>query len=743
MAEDQIAAMEAIDCWIARRRSNWFYLSGEGGTGKRLAFDAPILTPEGFRRNGDLRVGDLVIGGDGQPTAVAAIYDSLEPLEFYRLDFNDGTFIECCKDHLWQVSTPKQKEKGKYQVLRTEDLIAKTNALRSWREGRGYYSIPLVKPIDFSEKNFSIDPYLLGFLLGDGCFAYPKQNRLTVSHLRSDSSEIKKLLCCAGAIADPHTFVNTKEGSNTNYFDYRSDAALKDKITGLGLWNLHSGDRFIPAEYLLGSIAQRLALVQGLMDSDGTINVTSETKSHVRFCTTSPHLAEGLQSLIRSLGGRASISSVQRQRLKKDGNLCGREYTVSIQINLPIFRLSRKLEAFNSVKRRFKPFKKIVNITLVDSQPGRCISVANADRLYVTKDYIVTHNTTVIQAMIRYWQNSAHLSPSAPQRICLASSNDTALAQLAGDLPDLDARTIHSLMGFFPSATDDGEKALYRMDRLPIWDYDLIVLDEAPTVPAVILDAMNELTNVRWLCLGDLGQLPPVKELVSSLPDYIPEYSSFELYINKRFQNPELTAMVEEVKTHQIGADVPIVNNTTFLRSFLGRLSRGEDAVFLAYRNVVVDKMTDLVRSHIYDLDAGALPIAGEKILMKMLLGSDGKKLIANNTLCEVLDCTAEFIAVRTKDGQYHTIGFDVTGAIPAALKSAFSRRSAAGWAKYHRVFDSFPRWRSPFSKTVHSAQGSTSDYVYIDWSDIQRACNCPTMPYVAVSRAREELMFR
>lgn len=344
--------------------------------------------------------------------------------------------------------------------------------------------------------------------------------------------------------------------------------------------------------------------------------------------------------------------------------------------------------------------------------------------------------TTVIQQVVQ------HLTDRG-WNICLSSSNDTALSQLASTLPDADARTIHSLMGFFPASKEDGEKALYQTNIKPTWDYDLIVLDEAPTVPAIILEAMAERVGVRWLCLGDVEQLPPVKELRSSLLDYVPVHCRYELYINKRFNNPELVELVSRVRREGISTDVPLSSNVEFLRSYLRRVGNGEDAVFLAYRNVVVDKMVDILRGHIYDAEPGSPPIKGEKILMKMMLGADGKKLIRNNTLATVNYCCDEYIEIMTAEGDYHSIAFDTEGAVAAALKSAFSRKSVAGWAKYHRTVDSFPRYRTPQVRTCHAAQGGSFDHVYLDWSDMAKATNCPQIGYVGVSRARETVMFR
>jgi hypothetical protein len=328
-------------------------------------------------------------------------------------------------------------------------------------------------------------------------------------------------------------------------------------------------------------------------------------------------------------------------------------------------------------------------------------------------------------------------------RIVASSPNDTALSELTKTLPDIDSRTIHSLMGFFPTSTEDGDKQLCQMTIAPQWDYQIVVVDEAGTIPAVILDAMDKRIGVRWLCLGDLGQLPPVKEMQSSLLHYVPEGNIFSLYINKRFDNLELIELVDRVKIHQISTNVPLLNNASFTRSFLQSLSRGEDAVFLAYRNVIVDKMTEQVRSLLYDAEPGSLPVQGEQIRMKMLMSADGKKRIRNNTDVIVLSCCAENIEVQTQDGEYYSIDFDVRGEIPAALKAAFKLNSRKGWAKYHSVYDRFPRWASKHCGTVHSRQGGTIDHVFIDWGDIGKAGNCPTMPFVAVSRARKSVMFR
>ena len=312
--------------------------------GRAQPVDTPVLTPDGFRPIGRLRVGDLVVGADGRPTPVLGVYpQGRKPV--YQVTTHDGASTQACGEHLWFVTTPIDRRHGKPgRVIQTSDMIGK---LRTAHERR--FELPIAEPVQMEEQDVPFDPYALGLLLGDGC--------LTTSTTPSFAT------ASAGPVHDG--FLSTDPGT--------------EPLTQLGLAGTHPKTMFVPTTYLHNSVAVRHAVLQGLLDSDAGRALRD---GRVEYATGSKRLLDDATFLIRSLGGTAESSS--------------RHNAWVLDIRLPVgvqpFRLTRKVAAYDATGGG-RPMRFIERIEPAGEADCVCIAVAAADSLYVTEDFLVTHNT--------------------------------------------------------------------------------------------------------------------------------------------------------------------------------------------------------------------------------------------------------------------------------------------------------------------------------------------------------------
>lgn len=351
-----------------------------GGRGP-LAYGEKVLTVNGFRNIEDVKIGDKVICPDNTVSRVIDIpFDGED--DCYEFEFIDGRKVISSVTHKWPVSISCSKIIG--SVTRTTKEIV--DHYRSHIEGndkscKKYMLFELPESIDLeSGEELPIDPYLLGLLLGDG----------------SISQETIKLTTVDQEIIDS---VNAIYTNGTNYSSddilFLKPKDLKDSLKKLGLFGCTSANKFIPREYLVGPVRSRLALLQGLMDTDGTV----DKKGHPSYTSVSLQLAKDVQELIWSLGGKATISSKVPFYRDKEGNkvYCKTAYTLYIQIRKQsdLFRLTRKKERCTD---RFYggtsiPKLRLTKVTYVGKCKCKCITIDHPDHKFLTNDFIVTYNS--------------------------------------------------------------------------------------------------------------------------------------------------------------------------------------------------------------------------------------------------------------------------------------------------------------------------------------------------------------
>ena len=420
-------------------------ISSKSGAGKAQPLDAKVLTPNGWTTMGEIKVGDLVVSANGNPTHVTGVFPQGDK-EIYRVTFSDGTSTECCDDHLWLVKTRKQR------LLKAEGNIKSLREIKDNLHNNGcrVYSIPMTAPVEFQSKQLPLDPYLLGILLGDGSlsthsigFSTSDQEILdqVTQRLPSNCKIVKKFRKYDYGIKDSRTRLEKYQtfdrvilkskngelkiatsiskfaeennlsvgsvyklikGKVKQYKGWTLHKKLDPKIdlrnavtvalSDLGLINSKSQNKFIPDIYKYNTVDARINLLHGLIDTDGTIGKAGYS---VIYYTASNVLAKDVQELVWSLGGKATISNKQTSFKYKGVKKLGLpSYCVHISLpeNILPCKLSRKLSRYKP-RSKYQPTRFIDSVELVGVKQAQCISVEDESHLYLTNDYIVTHNT--------------------------------------------------------------------------------------------------------------------------------------------------------------------------------------------------------------------------------------------------------------------------------------------------------------------------------------------------------------
>lgn len=359
-----------------------YMLAGDTSVGKMNPLSTLIATPTGWKKMGDIQVGDVIHGYDNHTIVIGVYPQGVKPV--YRLTFSDGRSCEAGLEHLWEVKTHKQLQNSR---LRGENITSRltTKEMMEYRGKKGLF-IKTCKAVTNEAIDYLVPPYILGVLIGDGC--------LTLPGLQFSTSEIELVNKISSAVESSYV----KNPSSYTYRFYSTETSKKYKayLKLVGL-NIKSPFRFIPKEYLQGSIEQRLDLLKGLMDTDG--HVTKE--GAYRFHTTSVQLKDDVLELCRGLGYIARFAEDIRD--KYTTGVC---YYISIKtqdVIVSSIKHLAKLEAENKVKRNRKYYYdhiKLKSIEYVREEESQCIMVDSPDHLYLINDYVVTHNTQIIYQII-------------------------------------------------------------------------------------------------------------------------------------------------------------------------------------------------------------------------------------------------------------------------------------------------------------------------------------------------------
>jgi replicative DNA helicase len=457
-------------------------VAGRPSMGKAQPLDVRIKTTHGWSEMGALQVGDALASIDGGPSIVTGVFPQ-GVKQVYRLTFSDGRSTEACAEHLWRVS---HREWSEPRVLSTAALVRKLSCKRY----RHRLWIDQVSG-DFGHQDpLPMDPWALGALLGDGNMS---GGALTFS--TAEVEMLERLQEHAGAGMALH---------HGKRYDWRVVAATRPPVSSfgsgpnpmiealrsVGLWGVSSHEKFIPRTYRNACRPARLALLQGLLDTDGWV----EKFGAVRFCTSSYRLAKEVVELVRSLGGWCTLRDKRPTFSYLGERKAGRTaYVLSIHHPDPrsLFTLAHKKDR---LPERYERSRRPVLCSIVPTRtvPTQCISVSHPSRLYVTDDYVVTHNTAIALNMAEH----IALELKLPVLIFSMEMGGTQLAtRLLSSVGKVDAQKLRTGR-LDPTDWDRLGTALGKLNEAPL------LIDETAALNPLELRAR---ARRKWREYGGLG----------------------------------------------------------------------------------------------------------------------------------------------------------------------------------------------------------------------------------------------
>lgn len=411
-----------------------------------------ILTPTGWTSMGAIKAGDMVIAADGKPCRVRKVFPQGKN-NVFEITTKEGKKTEACGNHPWLIKTYERFKRNKEGEIKSTEQISRSLKTKG---GKPNARLPRNGRAEFNEQTVPLPAYTLGALLGDGylgdavslsctekeiigrvraeiwplgCIATQsghnyhlgrkipdgnKQKRpVQVTDVSTGKETRYKSRAEIASATGIHTATidarckneRTVEGLKYKYLPQEKhwENPVKDKISKLGLLHKKAPQKFIPSVYKYNSVKIRQEMLRGLMDTDGGI----KTDGECAFFTTSPHLAEDILEIVRSLGGKGKVRPNKPKNRKS--YIGGREihtglasYTVGFRLpKINPFHLKRKAERFNTKNTATEHCDYIVSIEPAGAKKTQCILIDHPSHLYITDDYIVTHNS--IEEKMRPW----------------------------------------------------------------------------------------------------------------------------------------------------------------------------------------------------------------------------------------------------------------------------------------------------------------------------------------------------
>lgn len=628
---DQIFAYyEAEKWWHSADSGQVFEISGAAGTGKSLPMNTIIPTPNGDIPLGDLKVGDYVFNRHGKPVKILGVYDQ-GALEAYEVTLDDGRTAICSEEHLWSYY---YKGKDRLQTNTLKHMMEKPLVLN---DGGHRYQIPAAEAVEYSTKDFDVDPYVIGVFLGNRCCT---SSRLSLSS--DDVEVVEEVARLIGAksyhknpssytfeLSDKDREMYIKEyGKLSMYKLHCTDILFKDNPELINL----SHDRSIPRKYFYGDINQRWALIQGLFDTDGSI--TNTDRANIHYSTTSLHLVKDIKRVLASLGCSSTISKNYRV---KDGKLevyYNLYAKVGNSVKPNFFRLRRKKKIAEIYSRRDKNHdytrNYIYNIRdLGYKTPMRCIYVDDPEHLYLCNDFIVTHNTT----SIRYILQELGLDPL--HDVLFVAFTGKAATQLARN--GLPAITCHSAFYEYVKEIDRDEdgrmiilpngktklKGVFRKKDHIKKRYKAICIDEGTMINAEMKEDILSF-GLPVFVLGDMNQLPPV----FGKPVFLVEPN---VTLRKLMRQAEDNPIVYIAHRILDGYDLRpgVYESSAIIRKKdLNQFQLKNADIVLTVTNHLKSHINTLFREEYLSFPRLDLPYVGEKIICKR---NDWSKSIGDN----------------------------------------------------------------------------------------------------------------
>ncbi len=373
------------------------WLTGGAGSGKAQPHSAKVLTPAGWTTMGAVRIGDVVSTPDNGVARIRGLYpQGVQPV--YKLTFADGRTARATGDHLWKV-----RVKHAWRIRTTDEMREILG-----RDTRASVSlaIPLADAMTVKDGGKSIEalplhPYVLGALLGDGSLGNGEGSS-SIVFTSADQEIINRV-----AMLAPNDACLVPTGPSSRFsFRFKGlgevGKSMRETIKDLRLLGTRSHDKFIPRAYLESSIENRVELLKGLMDTDGYVSEAGG----MSYCTISPQLRDDVVELVRSLGGIAMVAekatTYTHNGEKKSGQLA---YNINIRLRdrAMAFHLERKVDrARQDYQYADCLYLNVASIEPDGEEECSCIAIDHPDRLYLTDNFVVTHNTTVLNDFVHY-----------------------------------------------------------------------------------------------------------------------------------------------------------------------------------------------------------------------------------------------------------------------------------------------------------------------------------------------------
>jgi ATP-dependent Clp protease ATP-binding subunit ClpA len=403
--------LDRVALSLGRRSKNNVLLVGDPGVGKAQPLDSKIKVPGGWTTIGEIQVGNKVTVPSGDEATVTGCFPQGSK-DIFKLTFKDGREAESCKEHLWTVygefgekyktACGSSKRRRGWTTLSLEEI---TNLPKSKLK-----SIKFPLHIDdTANKELPIDPWLFGFLLGDGSFADTKVGTFTTADKEIVDLVTERLKSGYTVKQDINSEIGyriviegRKQGGRSGHL-YRKgkyEHYYRDVINKLGLTGARSHEKFIPNKFKCAGTSQKIDLLAGLIDSDGYVSTTGA----LSISTVSNTLATDIQEVVRSIGGIAKITCSQNRTYtyKNTKTPCKDSYNIAIRFTQPnkLSRLSRKKTLLPGESYQYADLKLgLDKIEFSRVADAKCIMIDHASHLYITDNYVVTHNTAIAEGL--------------------------------------------------------------------------------------------------------------------------------------------------------------------------------------------------------------------------------------------------------------------------------------------------------------------------------------------------------
>jgi hypothetical protein len=444
-------------------------ISHEMGLGKAEPLDSKLVTPNGLVRMGDIKIDDFVIGSDGKPKKVLGVYpQGLK--DIYEITFNDGVTARSCDEHLWNVNTYIRNWRGNPFMTKTLREIMDEGL--QFENGNNKWYIPIVKPIEFEERELKIDPYILGCLLGDGSLT-------VLNGIGFSSMDVELINEMSLRLPENHNMVINGKSVKDYYLtaDGKNNL-INQELKKYGLKGSNSHTKYIPNDYKFSSIHQRLEILQGILDTDGH----SRKDSIVELTLASKQLINDVQFIVQSLGG---IGRLTEKWVKYKGE--NRLY-YRLHIKLPAqfipFKLERKIKTFVATTK-YPPNRAIVDVKYVGKMEAQCILIDSDDHLYCTNNCILTHNTlsSILYVEMNGFEKVVVVTPNSlkfnfyNEVQKFTNSNAHIVNWKKNTCGIEDAKYVILNYDFFNPSSK--EKFLTKWKKLKIGEIDAVICDES------------------------------------------------------------------------------------------------------------------------------------------------------------------------------------------------------------------------------------------------------------------------